>query len=451
MTPKAALTYFVLTHGVSVPWSWFSKPNQNGARSSFDDKTDDPERTIGIKLDPFATTILAELNRVNALQSSTPGDWPNVDAASVAMKNAFLELQEQGLLRGLPDWFQQRVHGALRNLKAGSRIHADVSDAPSSWDGRAAIPFSFLGWNDCASIKGDSGPCGTNVNLITEQKLEETAISDEWYRDVETTQTEADQQYRSKRNEMNRAIRNAQSNAAMVTARVNSMIPQVESAFEKLPALIKSSETTFASAEKSAESAMDQVVKKMEKNNGETEKKWSKIQKGEMKKMQRSFKNLDKKLKSIEKSTDRSVKTMSKSLGKKLQKYVKKFSKDSGNLNKVEEGLKEMLFEASNTYTDLQDELAKVIADTTKSTDKLIDSEDAKSPGVEVAQQRSEEEEMFTLEKGDWKFEALESEQAVQLSELEADLLKQLKAVEADQAENTMKSEEKNRSFLGGR
>lgn len=73
-----------------------------------------------MKLDPFAAIILDELNRANALKYTSQEDWPDVERAPLGMKNAFKQLQRRGLLRDLPEWFQQRVERMLHTLRTES-------------------------------------------------------------------------------------------------------------------------------------------------------------------------------------------------------------------------------------------------------------------------------------------------------------------------------------------
>lgn len=96
--------------------------------------------------DPFAPAIMDELQRL-AVHNASEAEWPRINRSSPGLMRLFAALQQSGQLRGLPQWFQDRVALALKD-QPKSFSKTNNSPKPEALLQLAQRGPPYLDWRD---------------------------------------------------------------------------------------------------------------------------------------------------------------------------------------------------------------------------------------------------------------------------------------------------------------
>merc|ERR1719446_865416 len=293
--------------------------------------------------------------------------------------------------------------------------------------GKGPPPRSFLAGSDLVTkIQND--------NKIAGYRADATATKRAWDQNVANMNTARAQLKTTGQQKLQGAITALNAAKGPQITATNTAISTLKAEMGKLSPELKAESDKFKETRKTLAREFNDLEKSASKALAGDEKSWRSTLSAETKKSNSYFKGVEKEFGSTEKGYEREVKRLDGEADKQIKTLSKQVVKDAKGLEKTEDGLKRQLNKLFEGYEDATAKGGEISSDMEKAIGKLMDSTDSGSPGLNVAQERSEEEEERAVATAESQLDDLEAQSTLQLSEVGGTLQQLLKNNEAQQA-----------------
>lgn len=228
---------------------------------------------------------------------------------------------------------------------------------------------------------------------------------------------------------------------------VETTVTRLSGDLDRIPPVLKGEESKYKDLLKQQENMLSLAEKMFSKEMKGTNKDWAKKKKDQDKVTITTMKRYEKDFARTEKAFEKNVKKLSKASDKLIKKEEKNFERDTKTIDKWYEELTEDLDESYEQLEELSSEAGSFGELMAKDVDKLIDSNDASNPGLNVAIEQATEMGEKMLEQAEGDVDKSEAEAAVELEDVGKAIEESMEEAQEEYSESAIEAEQEVAQF----